>query len=118
MSSVVPIVVSLGGALGACARFVVDGELKLRWPTRWPLSTFVINVVGSFILGWTYASVTDSSALAFIATGFCGGFTTFSTASVESVALLRERRISLALSYIIATVGATLFACWAGSHLV
>ncbi|GAB91266.1 fluoride efflux transporter FluC [Gordonia rhizosphera] len=98
----------LAGALGAVARFVVDGAVKSRWSTTFPWATFVINVTGSFLLGVLTGAVlfhTSPSALTTIAgTGFCGGYTTFSTASFETVRLAEGRQTVVALTYAVASV--------------
>lgn len=105
--------VALGGAIGAVLRFVADGEVKRRRAASWPLGTFLINVVGSFVLGALLGARLPSWSTALLATGICGGFTTFSTASVEAVTLLRGRRTAAALCY----ATGTLLACW-GACLV
>lgn len=97
------LLVALFGSLGAMARFVVDGELRERLGSRFPWATFVVNVTGSFVLGALGGLTTGGdlppSALIVAGTGFCGGYTTFSTAAVETVTLLRVRRPVAALAY-------------------
>lgn len=89
-----PLLIALGGGLGACARFLLDSLIsKLRAPL--PLGTLVINVTGSFLLGlltgWMLAGGA-SEAVSVAGTGFLGGYTTFSTASVEGARLARAGR--------------------------
>ena len=88
--------VMAAGALGAGARFVLDGAVKSRRATTFPWATLAINVSGSFLLGLIAGAVMfgtlDSDAQAVVGTGFCGGFTTFSTASFETVRLAEKRR--------------------------
>ncbi|MFY2791539.1 fluoride efflux transporter CrcB [Rhodococcus sp. MALMAid1271] len=88
--------VVLAGSAGAVSRFVLDGVIRSRLKTEIPYATVVINVVGSAILGVVAGLVTFRSApeqvQAIVGVGFCGGFTTFSTASVETVRLLERRR--------------------------
>lgn len=90
-----PLWVALGGGLGAGARFVLDGILTSRSTRGLPIATLVINVVGSFLLGlvtgWLGTN-TDGAMRAVLGTGFLGGFTTFSTASVELVRLHQAER--------------------------
>lgn len=102
---------ALAGGLGAGARFVVDGALSAR--NRWsiPLATLAINVVGSFLLGLVTAWVADGappSVRLVAGVGFLGGFTTFSTASVELVRLARAQRplaaVGLALAMLVLAV--------------
>ncbi|MGW5524242.1 fluoride efflux transporter CrcB [Gordonia sp. NPDC003950] len=113
--------VLLAGALGAVARFVVDGAIK-RWrPTTFPWATFAINVTGSLLLGVLAGLVIDHSAphalQTIVGTGFCGGYTTFSTASVETVRLAEGRRGILAAANAIGSVVAAVVACGFGLWL-
>lgn len=106
------LLVALGGAVGAAARFVVDGWFRGRWALRVPLATMTINVTGSFLIGllagaWSAGALT-AGPYALAATGFCGGYTTFSTAMVENVRLVQAgdpRRATLnALGSLVLTV--------------
>lgn len=85
------IIVSLVGGVGAATRFVVDGWVRSRWSTHLSVATVAINVTGSLLLGGlTGALATGAipiSTYTVAATGFCGGYTTFSTAMVETVRL-------------------------------
>ncbi|MDQ2729788.1 MAG: CrcB family protein [Actinomycetota bacterium] len=87
--------VGLAGSAGAVARFLVDGAVGNRYAGRLPLGTMLINVTGSLVLGFLVGLVAFdgvSGQWATVAgTGFCGGYTTFSTASFETVRLLQER---------------------------
>lgn len=94
---------ALAGSAGAVARFVVDGAVRTRCATAWPVGTLLINVTGSVLIGVLTGLVLfhgSPSALTTVAgTGFCGGYTTFSTASFETVRLLQQRRyVTAALS--------------------
>ncbi|MGX7698016.1 fluoride efflux transporter CrcB [Gordonia polyisoprenivorans] len=116
------IAVLLAGSLGAVARFVVDGSIK-RWrATTFPWATFVINVTGSLVLGILAGLVISHGApseLQTIAgTGFCGGYTTFSTASVETVRLAEQRHGVLALANAVGSVIVSVVACAAGLALM
>ena len=88
------LLVALAGGVGAALRFVVDGLVARRNRTGLPLGTVVINVTGSFLLGLMTALALDHTGLAelkaVIGTGLLGGYTTFSTASVEAVTLARR----------------------------
>lgn len=112
--------VALAGAVGAVARFGADGAIKLRWRTAFPWATFLINVTGSWLFG-VLTGLTlfhgASSDLKLIAgTGFCGGYTTFSTASFETVRLLQQRNpmtaAAAALGTIYLTLGAAALGLW------
>ncbi len=107
-----------GGCLGAVARFVVDGNIK-RWrSTTFPWATVVINVTGSLVLGMLAGLVISHGAptglQAVVGTGFCGGYTTFSTASVETIRLAQQRHGMLAMANAVGSVVASVTACAAG----
>jgi CrcB protein len=101
-----PLLIALGGGLGATARFVLDGFIAHRNPFRFPLGTVVINVTGSLLLGLLTGAVIahggPSELKLVLGTGFLGGFTTFSTASVEAVRIAAGTR-SLTLAFAHAT---------------
>lgn len=112
------IAVMLAGALGAVLRFVVDGAVKKRWSTTVPWATVAINVTGSFVIGVVAGAVLFHAVpveyQTIIGTGFCGGYTTFSTASFETVRLGQGRRTVFALAYAAATLVGSVAACVAG----
>lgn len=95
------LLVAVGAALGAVLRLIVDGEIGLRTRRAWPLATFAINVSGSLVLGALTGADVFPALSAFAVTGVCGGFTTFSTASVETLTMLRARRPTAAITYAI-----------------
>lgn len=88
--------VALAGGLGAVTRFLVDSEIARLNRGRLPLGTVTINVTGSFLLslvtGWWMFHGGTSEARLVLGTGFLGGYTTFSTASVEAARLVRAGR--------------------------
>jgi len=94
--------IALAGGLGAAARFVLDGVVRTRTASRtpFPVGTFVINATGSLLLGLvvglTSAQLLPETLHAVVGAGFLGGYTTFSTASFETVRLLQERRFGAA----------------------
>ena len=114
----IALAVMAAGALGAVTRFVVDGAVKWRWPTITPWGTFVINVTGSALLGVLAGLVLFHGAphelQAILGTGFCGGYTTFSTASFEVVRLAENRQRLVAGGYAVITLLASVAACAAG----
>lgn len=83
------------GGVGASARFTVDDYLRARIKRRFQWTTTVINASGSFLLGFltglTLAHLSPSDASVVICTGLLGGYTTFSTASYETVQLIEQR---------------------------
>ena len=83
-------------------RFVLDGLVRDRFGARLPWGTALINVSGSFLLGLVTGLVTrgmPEEVLVVVGTGLLGGYTTFSTASVETVRLLMQRRYAASLGY-------------------
>jgi fluoride exporter len=98
---VITLALGLAGALGAACRLVLDGAVRRRLRTTFPWATVAVNVSGSLLLGVLTGLVlyrhapTDLRLIA--GTGFCGGYTTFSTASVETVRLAQRREYGLAV---------------------
>ena len=105
--------IAVAGGAGAVARFVIDGLVRHRWPgPTFPWATLLINVTGSLLLGVVTGLVLYRSGPAdlrlIVGTGFCGGYTTFSTASFETVRLAQRHSVSRALGYGMATIVLTL----------
>jgi CrcB protein len=115
------LLLGLAGGLGAGTRFVVDGLVRSRIRTALPVGTIAINVTGSFLLGLVAGAVIVHAApvqlQAVAGTGFLGGYTTFSTASFETVRLIQSRRTGLALLNGIGTAIAAIGAAAAGLAL-
>jgi CrcB protein len=111
----------VGGAIGAPARYLVDGAVEDRLRGRFPWGTFVINVTGSLVLGVItgLALYHGLGAVPRVAagTGFCGAFTTYSTYSYETVRLLQEGDTRRALGNALGSVVAGLAAAGAGLAL-
>ncbi|MEU0497521.1 fluoride efflux transporter CrcB [Mycobacterium sp. NPDC006124] len=111
----------LAGAAGAVARFVLDSAVKRRWRTTFPWATVTINLTGSFVLGLLAGLVIfDGQPTAWqtvLGTGFCGGYTTFSTASFETVRLVQQGRRGVALANALGSLVGSVAACAAGLAL-
>lgn len=113
MNALELLLVAVGGGVGAALRFLLDGVVKAR-VSGFPLGTVVINVSGSLVLGVLtglgQASTIPLPVVAVLGTGMMGGYTTFSTASVETVQLLRSGKPRLAvlngLGMLVVSVGA------------
>jgi CrcB protein len=115
--------VALAGGLGAVSRFLVDGVVdRLSRRATIPMGTMVINVSGSFLLGlitgWWAAHTGDPSLKLVLGTGFLGGYTTFSTASVEAARLAVSGRIwpavAQAAGMMVLGVSAAALGMWVG----
>jgi fluoride exporter len=106
------LVVGLAGGAGAVARYLADGAVQDRTAGPFPFGTLTVNLVGSFVLGIVAGVVLrhgGPGALESIAgTGFCGGLTTWSTASWETVRLAQEGEVVTALGYTLANLAASL----------
>ena len=116
------LLVGLGGFIGSVGRYLVAVWLmKIDWQT--PIATLFVNVLGSFLIGLIIASSvrnTDNLRLLLI-TGFCGGFTTFSTFSFENLKLIEQGYYATSIQYILMSLlGGLLFVFlgyWAGTKL-
>jgi fluoride exporter len=111
--------VSIAGALGALARYGLDGLVSHRTPTSFPWGTFVINVSGSFLLGLLFVVMTerfrpDPWLRSAVTIGFLGAYTTFSTLSLESYRLLEDGAYGLAFANLLGSLAAGLAAVYAG----
>lgn len=114
--------IALAGGAGAAARFVVDGVARSRARTALPLGTIFINVSGSLLMGilacLVMAHQAPESLQLILGTGFLGGYTTFSTASLETVRLIQSGRTGLALLNGVGTMVTCVGAAAAGVGLV
>ena len=119
---VIAFAVMVAGALGAVTRFVVDGAIRHRWPSTTPWGTFAINVSGSALLGVLAGLVVFHGAphdwQLVLGTGFCGGYTTFSTAAFETVRLGQQEDRWRSAAYAAGTLVASVFACAAAVWVV
>jgi CrcB protein len=116
------LVIGLGGFLGANARYLVGAWCVERFGASFPYGTLVINVSGSFILGFFLVLITDRFLVhphwrLFFAIGFLGAYTTFSTFSFESFALLQNRAFLMALANMVGSVTLGLVAVVMGMAL-
>lgn len=108
------LLVALGSALGAPARFLVDQYFKKF--TEHPVGTFVVNVLGSFAIGLTFAIAEDWND--FIAVGFAGSFTTWSTFMLDLYLGIRLKRNYAVFLNFAASIIFGLLAAWAGVSIV
>ncbi len=111
--------VTVGGGLGSVARFLLGVFVQQRIPIAFPAGTFLINVTGSFLIGiFTQIGldtrVFSPEARFFLTTGLCGGFTTFSTFSYETMQMVEDDQYRTAAVYVAASVLLSLIACALG----
>lgn len=116
------LIIGMGGFLGANARYLVAGWFAERFGPSFPYGTLVINVSGSFILGFFLGLITDRFSVhphwrLFFAIGFLSAYTTFSTFSFENIALLQNRAFLLALANMVGSVALGLIAVILGMAL-
>lgn len=123
MTWLIPVVVAAGG-LGAAVRYIFDGWLTSRRKSPIPLGTLVINVSGSFALGVATTALADTTASELrqiVGAGFLAGYTTFSTASVQTADLVTQRRPAAAFGYgagmYLGAIGAAAIGLWLGALL-
>ena len=110
------LLVALGGAMGAPARYLADRWVSAR-TDGFPWGTITVNVVGSLLLGVLAGFASDTSStwlLTLAGTGFCGALTTFSTFSYETVRLVEEGRSRAAVANVALSLLVGLAACAAG----
>jgi fluoride exporter len=101
--------VALGGAIGSAARYLVAGWFAARFGAAFPYGTFAINITASFIIGFFLAFAEARVGLnpywrLFIAVGFIGGYSTFSTFEYEAVRLLQDRELLRGMIYCVGSV--------------
>lgn len=111
--------IALGSALGGVSRYLLGGLVQRMLDTTFPAGTLVVNVTGSFLLGAFLRFAVETPALtpelrALLTIGFCGGYTTFSTFSYETVALLEDGEWGRAGWYVALSLGLSLGATLLG----
>jgi len=119
--------IALGSALGGAARYLLGGLVQRLAGGTFPTGTLLVNITGSFLLGLLYRYAADSAAItpefrAMLTLGFCGGYTTFSTFSYETVRLIEDGEAARALLYValsvVLSVGGAMLGIMAGRELL
>lgn len=112
------LLLAVAGGLGAGVRFVVDGLIRAKLTSAFPWPTAIINMSGSFVLGiitgLVVSGITSTDLSAVVGAGFLGGYTTFSTASLEAVQLVREKRYATAFAYSVGVLVACVALAYVG----
>ncbi len=112
----------IGGALGTLARAGLE-TFAAPDPGRWPWPTFIVNIVGAFLLGYFTTRLLERLPVSsyrrpLLGTGLCGGLTTFSTMQVEILKMFEHGHYGLAAGYISASIAAGLVALYAATAMV
>nr|WP_249143879.1 fluoride efflux transporter CrcB [Bradyrhizobium lablabi] len=115
--------VAVGGALGSLARYLVAIGVARLLGSDFPWGTLIINVSGSFLIGVLVESFAlmwnvSQAVRVFLVVGICGGFTTFSTFSLDAIVLMQRGELWSAGAYIAASVVLSIFALFGALHLV
>lgn len=113
--------IALGGAVGACARFLVSEICIILFGRGFPIGTLTVNVVGSFIMGVLIACVENEWLSPYpwkqvIGLGFLGALTTFSTFSMDNVLLMQEGAFFKMGANVLLNVILSISAAWIGFH--
>ena len=117
-----PFYIAIGSAIGGLSRYWLGGLIQRAHGGPFPLGTLVINVTGSLLIGFLLRYSLDSTAVSaemrgFLTIGFCGGYTTFSTFSWETVALIEDGDWRRASVYILASLILSILGTVAGVAL-
>lgn len=111
--------IALGGAIGSVLRYLTSILVAKYWSNQFPLATLLTNVVGCFLIGFLIGileknNLANSQLKWLLVTGFCGGFTTFSTFGYENISLFQSNNAAMAFGYIALSVLLGIFAVWLG----
>ncbi|WP_214785745.1 fluoride efflux transporter CrcB [Exiguobacterium sp. s183] len=114
--------VGVAGAVGALARYGLGLLVASFGTSPFPVATLLINLIGSFLLGWLthrflQRGKPSPQIVTIIGTGMIGSFTTFSTFSVETIQLVEHDHVLLAVTYVFLSITLGLWSSWFGYHI-
>lgn len=114
--------VAVGSAIGGVSRYAIGGAVQQRFGLAFPAGTLVVNITGSFLLGLIMRLALGGSQISpetriLLTTGFCGGYTTFSTFTYDTAAMVESGQYRRALLYVTLSVVLSLIATFAGFAL-
>lgn len=115
--------VGIGGAAGSMLRYGVGHVMTKYVPGTFPFGTFAVNIIGCFIIGILFGMVSrnqwlQDGGMLLLASGFCGGFTTFSTFAIDNVSLMQKGQSTVAIIYTGISIVCGLLLCRLGMWLV
>lgn len=113
------LLVGLGGGIGSVFRYLTSVVVNRHFQTIFPWATLIANVLGCLIIGLLLGFIerhqlTNPGLKYFFITGFCGGYTTFSSFASENMSLFQSQNTGIAFLYIAASILTGLFAVWLG----
>jgi|TARA_B110000305_G_C19246540_1_gene542615 fluoride exporter len=116
------IAIAFGGAFGAVSRFWIHSAVQRFNDSSFPLGTFSVNILGSFLIGVFFVVLAEKAQFAepwrpLVTVGFLGAMTTFSTFSLDALLLFEQGHYNTALFYIVSSVALCLFAAFAGMQV-
>jgi CrcB protein len=116
------LLIFLGGGIGSVFRYATSLLTQKHYLGSFPMATLLVNIIGCFLIGLLVGitekmNVTSPDLKFLFITGFCGGYTTFSTFGYENISLFQNQQTFIALSYITLSIAAGLLAVWLGLFL-
>lgn len=115
------LLIGAGGFAGSVGRYLLTKFVAAKWPMVFPLGTFAVNTLGCFMIGifmgLSFQYTISTQTRLFLATGFCGGFTTFSTYSLEIFELYQRGEAGISLFYLFGSIILGLISIWMGLWL-
>ena len=117
------LIAGAGGFIGTCLRFLTGKLCHSLSTSAFPWGTFAVNIAGSFIIGLLFGlaerhNVLSPSMNVLLITGFCGGFTTFSSMADDMFVLLEQRHWAIFATYVVMSFSLGLLMVWAGRSII